>query len=183
MTGTMPDMPIIRLLDGARRFDAFVRRYRAPLLHYFRRRGANPTDAEDMTQDVFLRLMRKVREEDDSVSDGYVFSAAASVMVDYHRRAQVRGTGALATALDDDLPCPAPGPDRIIEDRQSLRVIRQEILALHPKWRRAFIFHRFDQLSYAEIAQKMNVSVSSVEKYVMLALASLKRSSERDRHD
>jgi RNA polymerase sigma-70 factor (ECF subfamily) len=51
------------------------------------------------------------------------------------------------------------------------------------KRRRAFVLHRFDQLPYSEIAKKMGISPSSVEKYVMAALAELKARMDRGPHD
>jgi RNA polymerase sigma-70 factor (ECF subfamily) len=53
---------------------------------------------------------------------------------------------------------------------------------MRPKIRRVFELHRFDSLSYEEIAGRVGVSVSTVEKYVMTALAELRDSRDRDRH-
>lgn len=164
-----------RRLDEARAFDAFVQRHRGPLGKYFRRRGASPDEAEDLTQNVFLKLLDKMRAEQADVPDGYVFSAAASVFIDHRRSLAVRPVGAATTLLDGNLACEAPLPDRIVEDRQNLRVMRKRILALPSKLARAFILHRFDQLSQTEISRRMNVSVSSVEKYIAAALETLRR--------
>ncbi|WP_165912280.1 RNA polymerase sigma factor [Novosphingobium sp. PhB165] len=166
-------MSFSRRLEEARAFDAFVQRHRMPLERYFRRRGATHEEAEDLTQCVFLKLLDKMKTENADVPDGYVFSAAASVFIDHRRSLSVRPIGALATALDENLACDAPLQDRIVEDRENLRVIRKRILALPSKLSRAFILHRFDQLSQAEISRRMNVSVSSVEKYIAAALEKL----------
>jgi RNA polymerase sigma factor (sigma-70 family) len=173
--GQLPSMPFSRRLEEARAFDAFVRRHRMPLERYFRRRGATPEEAEDLTQSVFLKLLDKMRAEQAEVPDGYVFAAAASVFIDHRRGLAVRPMGALATALDEEIACEAPLPDRIVEDREALRVMRSRIRALPSKISRAFILHRFDQLSQAEISRRMNVSVSSVEKYIAAALETLRR--------
>lgn len=160
-------------LAEARRFDLFVRTHRRPLIAYYRRRGAAPGDIEDLVQDVFLRLLRKLQDGEE-IAQSYVFAAASSVWIDHHRHAAVRtGTGQHGP-LAEDLRCSAPEPDRIVEGRDDLRVIRKRILELPPKWRRAFLFHRFDDMSHTEIARKMDVSVSSVEKYIINALARLK---------
>lgn len=169
-------------LEAARRFDAFVRRFRRPLLQYFRGRGIAAADAEDLTQTVFLRLLRRLQENDDSLSDGYVFTAASSVLVDHYRRRTARGGGAVVE-IDPQLASSEPDARQILEDRQTLRVMLNTLSGMSSKLRRAFMLHRFDQLSYADIARKMGISASSVEKYVMAALAELRDSTDRDRHD
>jgi RNA polymerase sigma factor (sigma-70 family) len=167
-------------LEAARRFDAFVRRFRRPLLQYFRRRGA-AADAEDLAQTVFLRLLRKLQEDEDSLSDAYVFTAASSVLVDHYRRRTAGGGGTVE--IDPQFASSEPDARQILEDRQTLRVMLNTLSGMSSKWRRAFVLHRFDQLSYADIARKMGISASSVEKYVMAALAELRDSTDRDRHD
>lgn len=162
-------------LAQARAFDAFVQRHRAPLTRYFRRRGMSAEEAEDLTQDVFLKIMRRVQESTDPLADGYVFAAASSVLIDYRRRLAARGNSRQALAVDEDIVCDSPLADRIVEDRETLRVIRQEITKLPAKVARAFILHRFDQVPQTEIARIMNVSTSSVEKYVVAALERLRQ--------
>jgi RNA polymerase sigma factor (sigma-70 family) len=173
--GRPPSPSFSYRLEEARAFDAFVRRHRMPLEKYFRRRGSSLEEAEDLTQSVFLKLLDKMRSEQAEVPDGYVFAAAASVFVDHRRSIAIRPSGALATALDENLACEAPLPDRIVEDRENLRVMRKRIRALPSKLSRAFVLHRFDQLSQAEISRRMNVSVSSVEKYIAAAIETLRR--------
>jgi RNA polymerase sigma factor (sigma-70 family) len=169
-------------LEQARRFDAFVNRFRRPLLQYFRRRGIAPADLEDMVQTVFLRLLRKLQLGDDSLSDAYVFTTASSVLVDHYRR-RTSDAGAATVEIDPDFASEEPDARQILEDRQTLRVMLNSLMGMSAKWRRAFMLHRFDQLSYADIARKMGISASSVEKYVMAALAELRDSTDRDRHD
>lgn len=160
-------------LAEARRFDLFVRTHRRPLVAYYRRRGAVPGDIDDLVQDVFMRLLRKLQDGEE-IAQSYVFAAASSVWIDHHRHAAVRAGTSQHGPLAEDLRSCEPQPDRIVEGRDDLRVIRMRILELPAKWRRAFLFHRFDDMSHTEIAQRMNVSVSSVEKYIMNALASLR---------
>ena len=169
-------------LEAARRFDAFVRRFRRPLLQYFRRRGIAAADAEDLAQTVFLRLLRRLQADEDSLSDAYVFTAASSVLVDHYRRRTASGAAG-AVEIDPDFASSEPDARQILEDRQTLRVMLNTLSGMSSKWRRAFVLHRFDQLSYSDIARKMGISASSVEKYVMAALAELRDSTDRDRHD
>jgi len=182
LTPGRPQLPISAKLEQARRFDAFVNRYRRPLLQYFRRRGVEASEAEDLTQLVFLRVLQKLRQEPDNLSDAYVFTAASSVLIDYHRR-RVANHAAASVEIDPILASEEPDAQQILEDRQTLRVMLDVISNMGLKRRRAFVLHRFDQLSYSEIAKTMGISPSSVEKYVMAALSELKACIDRRRHD
>lgn len=176
-----PLSPLGQRLAEARAFDAFVQRHRAPLTRYFRRRGMTPDEAEDLTQDVFLKLMRKLKEGKEEIADGYVFAAASSVLIDHRRRVAARGGNHGTLVLDENIAWDAPGADRIVEDREALRVIRREIINLPAKLARAFILYRFDQVPQTEIARRMNVSTSSVEKYIVAAVERLRQSmADRD---
>jgi RNA polymerase sigma-70 factor (ECF subfamily) len=181
-TSGAPPQPISAKLEQARQFDAFVKRYRRPLLQDFRRRGVEAADSEDLAQLVFLRVLQKLRADPASLSDAYVFTAASSVLIDHHRR---RAANRCASAVDVDplLASEEPDAQRILEDRQTLRVMLDVISDMGLKRRRAFVLHRFDQLSYSEIAKQMGISPSSVEKYVMAALAELKACMNRGGHD
>ncbi len=177
-----PPRTLSAKLEQTRRFDAFVKRYRKPLLQYFRRRAIGAADVEDLVQAVFLRLLHKLRADDEALSDAYVFTAASSVLVDHHRRGAVRVSSG-GVELDPNLAASEPDAQQILEDRQTLRVMLDSLSKMGTKCRRAFVLHRFESLSYAEIARKMGVSASSVEKYVMSALAELRDSTDRGRHD
>ena len=136
-------------------------------------------DAEDLTQAAFLKLMHKVQAEDGVISDAYVFSAASSALVDHYRRNTANPTRTMVE-LDPEMASGDPGADKILEDRQALHVMLERLNRIRGKWRTAFILHRFDSLSHGEIAKRMGISISSVEKYIMMVLAELKTPADRD---
>jgi len=177
---TSPRMLSARL-EEARQFDLFVKRYRRPLLQYFRKRGQDPAEAEDLTQTALLQLLQRIRRQPEGINDGYVFTTASRVLIDHHRRRASRPLGA-TEEIDPNSACSEPLADKILEDRQTLRVMLRVLGKMRPKIRRVFELHRFDSLSYEEIAGRVGVSVSTVEKYVMTALAELRDSRDRDRH-
>lgn len=68
----------------------------------------------------------------------------------------------------------APGPDRIVADRQTLARVSDAIDALPSRCREAFLLARLDGLSHSEIAARMGISARTVENHVAMALLRLR---------
>ena len=66
-------------------------RFRGPLMSYFKRRVGNHAEAEDLTQQVFMRLLAADDFERVEQAEGYVFTTAANLLRDRDRRALRRG--------------------------------------------------------------------------------------------
>ena len=64
-------------------------------------------------------------------------------------------------------------PERVLEGRQSLASVLRALDELDERTRDAFILHRLEGMRHAEIADLYGVSVSSIEKYIIKALAHL----------
>ena len=130
-------------------------------------------DVDDMVQDVALRMHQRAASNEIANVEGYVFQVARSVMADYGRRDQSR-SASLHDGLDDhNHPVERRSPDRIVEERQRLSQTMDVLRQLPSRSRQAFILHRFDELSYADIATHMGISVSAVEKNIMRAIRQL----------
>jgi len=150
-----------------------VARLSKPLLSYFARRTRRREDAEDLTQEVFVRLSRRSDLRDIQNLESFVFSTAANLLTDFYRKAPRR---ALERSLDEsdlDIAALEPGPGKALEDRQQLNVLLSAIGDLPPKCRAVFVMHRFNEMSHAAIAREFGISVSAVEKHIATAVAQL----------
>ena len=74
--------------------EELVSRFRQPLLAYFTRRTSSPAEAEDLAQDLFLRLVGREGLDRIENLDGYVFTVAANLLRDRGRKATARMVGA-----------------------------------------------------------------------------------------
>jgi RNA polymerase sigma-70 factor (ECF subfamily) len=155
-------------------------RLRAELLAFLRRRGQALDDAEDIVQGAFLRFQRAGHGLDDADARPLLFAICKNLMKDQWKLAnRERGrtarldAGAL-TAAWEALPSDAPSADRQSIARQDLAQVAEVIRALPPRCRDAFLLHRFEDLSYRQIAERLGVSVSMVEKHLAEALRRLK---------
>ncbi|MGC4252328.1 MAG: sigma-70 family RNA polymerase sigma factor [Sphingobium sp.] len=142
----------------------------------------NPNDLEDVVQDVALKMHQRAGKDGINNVQGYLFQVARSVLADHGRRSQAR-MELLHDALEDHgHPVEACLPDRIAEDREELRHMLAALRSLPDRARQAFVLHRFENMSYADIAAHMRISVSAVEKNIMRAIRHLNasRQSEQD---
>lgn len=151
--------------------ETLARDYGGVLLRYFGRRSIPAADLEDAVQEVFARLLRRDGEAPIETIESYLFQTAASVAVDFHRRAVARERGA-HLPYDDRLHAVADfSPERIHGAREEVALVMSALLELPERTRTAFLLARFERLRLAEIAKRLNLSVAGVEKNVRKAMA------------
>lgn len=155
------------------RFEALVSRYRRPLLRFFQRRSVGVEDAEDLTQEVFMRLSQRFSRLHWGNPDGLVFTVAANALVDHerHQRSRQRGRH---VEVDPALPADEPTAEAALAGRQRLARLVAALDDLHPNARAVFVLCRFENLTQAEAAARLNLSLSAIEKHMMNALAHLR---------
>lgn len=150
-----------------------VEQYRSSLHSYFVRRVRDRIEAEDLVQDVFVRLTRRGGLSDVANLSGYIFETAASVLQDRARRRIVR-------AADEHDPfdgeCHAGedfAPDRVLDGRERLRLVGIALLELPERTRHVFVLRRLEGMRYNDIAFRLGISISAVEKHMQRAVAHL----------
>ena len=156
-----------------------IRDYEPAIRRFLRARLAHHPDHEDLMQDLYLKLARQ-QQLDQKLSRGepqtraYLFSVAANLIRDRYRSNSIRSEVTLDVVAEERFLNHAPSPEDILVSEQNLAVIKQAILKLSSKCRRAFLLSRIRNLSYREIADEMNISTSMVEKHIMRALAAIR---------
>lgn len=146
-------------------------RYRAALNAFFRRRlREDAHQCDDLTQDVFVRLARQQARQGIDNLEPYVFRTAASVLVDHLRRRAVRPEGR-SELFDDALHAPEDfSPERVLLGKEEVARLMDAIMDLPARARQALLLFRFEDLKQAEIAERMGISVSAVEKHIKLGM-------------
>jgi RNA polymerase sigma-70 factor (ECF subfamily) len=154
---------------------ALSERYRASLRRYFARRIRTPVDAEDLIQEVFLRLTRRGDFRSIEHIGGYLFTVAANVLQERLRYRQSRGIELHDEYREDLHAIEVISPERVLIGRQSVARVAQALRDLPESVRTAFVLHRFEGMHQPQIAQRLGVSVSAVEKYIARALVHIKQ--------
>lgn len=143
------------------------------LVHDFFARRVGPQDAEDMVQEVALRLHQRQGEGRIQSPEGYAVQVARSVLTDRWRRDATRQREAHVSLEDYHHPVEEISPARVLEGKERLTKVMQSLQDLPERTRQAFVLHRFEEMSYGAIASHLGISVSAVEKHIMKAIRHL----------
>ena len=131
---------------------------REELLAFLRRRV--PNHYEELAQDTWLRIARAKPEcEDQRAFRAYVFAVARRLIIDHHRRSQVRPT---LVALDTTVPIPGyDDPHSNICVSEVITVVNRELEQMKPEVADVFRWRMTDQISFREIAERQGVSINT----------------------
>lgn len=178
MSTPLPDPPpALRPIDTL--LEEFDRRFRLPLLAYFGRRVSSAVEAEDLTQDVFERLLRSLGTGPIRNAEALVFHIAANLLRDHARRARRHGVEEpLPVEAVADLPDSLTvdlSPERVVLAERTLAEVLALLNGLAPRTRAMFFLYRLENLKIREIAEQYGISPSAVEKQVAKALLHLTR--------
>lgn len=149
-------------------------RFHAPLISYFRKRIGDRAEAEDLTQEVFVRLVKAEGAFSLVSAHAYVFTIAANLLRDRQRRAashQLQAHYSLDQAVDGkyaDL-VEAIEPERVLRGREDLKLVLEALAELDERTRNIFLLFRLERLRQREIAAIYGISEGAVEKRILKA--------------
>lgn len=144
---------------------------------YFARRISVSADVEDLCQEVFIRLLKRAELGAIDNAEGYIFQVAANVLRDRFRTAGRRL--AVVGDISDNEPSlenEELSPERVLLGKEAVARMMRALLALPERTRMIVMLNRYEMLSAREIAARLGVSVSLVEKEMMRATALLRDS-------
>lgn len=152
------------------RFNTFFLTHRTPLLRTLQRLVDNPSTAEDLLQETYLRVTRALRERPVEHLEPFVFQVARNLARDHLRARRLQ----MRTLLDDvpeQVLYNVPAPTSTCEDAADAERLLRRLgtrLKLTPRQRRIFTLSRLQGTSYLEIAARLQVSPSTVQKELKL---------------
>lgn len=155
--------------------DALYGKYRHALWRFLTRKRLTREDAADIVQETYCRIHESIDVAAILHPKAFLFKVANNIRLNDHKHRRhgidhnTEELGALEIAAED------PGPYRSINAQQEWEVVRAALLELPPTCREVFVMNRFEELSYAQIAAEMSLSVSMIEKHVSHALAHMRK--------
>ena len=139
------------------------------LVGWLRRRVRCRQEAADLAQDTFVRVLKRPGSHDQvREARAWLCTIAGGLVVDRVRRQALER--ACMDALGHLPESRHPSPESRLQLLQTLVLIDSALDRLSPNAREAFVMSRVEGLSYPEIASRLGVCLSSVEKYMAAAL-------------
>lgn len=152
---------------------------RADLLRFFTARLRSAAAAEDLVQDIYLRLKGLDPGVEVQNQAGYLYRLGSNLMLDRLRgerrtaRREADWRDSHRTTLAGEDLAEEPAADDALAARQRLATIVRVLEELSPQTQRVFRMHKFEGMSHAEVARALGVSRSAVEKHMIAALRHL----------
>ena len=143
------------------------------LRSFFARRLRNPQLADDLVQDVMVRMHARKGTAPIENLEAYIFQTASSVLRDHVRRERVRGVVIGAEPADFENIGVELGPDRVLQAKDEIARVVQALNELPERTRDIFLMRRYEGLAYSDIACRIGISVSALEKHMAKAVAHL----------
>jgi RNA polymerase sigma factor (sigma-70 family) len=171
---TVPNKPSVEQLRNE-----LAARFQRPLMTFFLRRVRDRSLAEDLTQDVLLKVVRASEKGQIERADSYVFKVAINLLRDQRRRAQRVGP-AIFLPLEEDRDghlesqlVEAISPERVLLSEDSLADVLRSLEELGELTRNIFILFRLESMKQKDIAALYGIGQSTVEKHVIKAVLHL----------
>lgn len=147
----------------------------APLRAFLVQQCRSTDDAEDLVQEIFLRLWRKGAPLEIRSFKAFAFKMAWNLVKDRSRRSHTRMMSSALPPGEWQFSDMGEGePSGTVESIQMLGLVAETLAKLRPSTREAFLMYRMEECPRSEIAAQMGISVSMVEKHVSRATAALR---------
>ncbi len=136
------------------------------LIKEVRHRTRGRSDAEELLHAAYLRLLRYKAHQTVENVGAFLVRTAVNIGVDNYRHDRFIAD----VAPENTGKCEnSPLQDEVLAARERLDRVREGLSRLTPRTREVFLMHRLDDLKYREIAERLGISQSAVEKHIAKA--------------
>ena len=147
-------------------WEEVVRTHSARVYRLAYRLTGNVHDAEDLTQEVFVRVFRSLSSYTPGTFEGWLHRITTNLFLDMVRRRQRIRFDALPDDVGDRLASREAGPEQVYEQMNLDPEIQAALDALPPDFRVAVVLCDLEQLSYEEIAATLGIKVGTVRSRI-----------------
>ncbi|MGH9547172.1 MAG: RNA polymerase sigma factor [Terriglobales bacterium] len=164
-------------------FSYLVQKYRRPMMSFMFRMTHSNAVAEDLAQEVFLRVYRSRESYEASAKfTTWLYRIATNLAVNHARdtrHERPENTVSLDGPDEEngrtlDLPDRTPGAEEMIVRRERVAAIRQRVQALPERQRIAVVMHKYQQMEYRQIADVLKLSESATKSLLFRAYETLR---------
>ena len=160
-TGTEPVSAV-----GVPSWEQIVEDHSARVYRLAYRLTGNAHDAEDLTQEVFVRVFRSLHTYTPGTFEGWLHRITTNLFLDSARRKSRIRFDALPEDADNRLPSPVATPDAAYLDQRFDADIEAALASLSPEFRAAVVLCDVEGLSYEEIAEVLGLKMGTVRSRI-----------------
>ena len=164
----MPEEPA-----KSRDFAALYRTTLAPLRRYLARLLGNTSEAQDVAHDAYLRVYPALKQQPADRPEALLYVTARRLAINRLKRRSISPI-APGGAVTETAVSTGPGVAQQVMARQELRLLEQAIAELPEGCRAVLLLRKVELLSHREIAQRLGIAISTVEKQHARALRLLR---------
>ncbi len=162
---------ILRAVNGdADAFEQLVRTYQTPIYNLCLRMSGNPDDAADLSQEAFIKAWRNLGSfQFESAFSTWLYRLASNTCLDFLRSVKRRPQVSLTVEDGDgetqtlDLPDTAPTPEEAAISKEENELLARAMQSLDEQQRQILTLRVVNDLSYAEIAEILNIKEGTVK--------------------
>ena len=143
--------------------------YYRELVSFLSARLGNAHAAEDVVHDAYVRVLERVSDDPIEQPRAFLYRTALNLVIDGHRRSALRQVEPLEV-LDTEERFFSPSPQWLMDRHQRLEMIQQGLSELPAACRESFLLRKIEGLSHPEIAERLGLSRSVVEKHIVNAM-------------
>jgi RNA polymerase sigma factor (sigma-70 family) len=155
-------------------WDDVVRDHGARVYRLAYRLTGNQHDAEDLTQEVFVRVFRSLSQYTPGSFEGWLHRITTNLFLDQVRRKQRIRFDGLPDDAADRIPSREVGPAQLIDDRSYDADVQTALDALHPDFRVAVVLCDVEGMTYEEISELLGIKLGTVRSRIHRGRAALR---------
>jgi RNA polymerase sigma-70 factor (ECF subfamily) len=171
---TVTDEQLMRAVrDGdSSRLGILFERYHLPLFDFLSRMTGNPSAAEDLVQDVFVRVLKyRATFRDEGRFDTWIYRIARNARTDYFQSR--RPTESLDQAAME-IPHAGAGPAEVVQRNREAARLRRALLLLREDKRELIVLARYRAMKHEQIAELLGIEVGTVKVRLHRAVQELR---------
>ncbi len=155
-------------------WEEIVRDHSARVYRLAYRLTGNPHDAEDLTQDVFVRVFRSLHRFQPGTFEGWLHRITTNLFLDGARRRQKIRFDGLADGAAERLKSAWPTPSEMLADADLDHDVAAALAALPPDFRAAVVLCDIEGLTYEEISEVLDIKIGTVRSRIHRGRAQLR---------
>lgn len=152
--------------------------YRGELQAFLMRKVRDAEIAADLTQEAFARYAEHMAKETAPAianQRAYLYRVANNLATDHLRGTARRGGPPVHLDFAEQMPDETPSPEHKLGDKQDLDLVRTALMDLPVLTRQIVVLHRVQGMTYKQVAERLAISESSVQKHLAKAIRHILR--------